>query len=421
MAGPVVTIARQLGSGGDEVASLVAERLGIPLIDQEIISQAAKEAGVSEAAMRASERSSSLFTRMLESLGRFGAAGGEAVALEGFTSTQLLSTSADFRALLERVLRGIAEQGPCVVVGHAGQVALREAPGTLHVFVHAPLDYRVAHHARANNLSTKAAQKEVEDSDRERVRFFRTSYSVDWYDLRLYDLVADTSLLSVHGAAEMIAQIAKDACTTAPEAAVRSPVAAPAASPAHPDATLEKEQLRVRPMSPADAGALLSLFRSLDPQDLLFLRKDVTNERVLDAWARDVADGRIVTLLAETPQGQVVGEASMYPSEVPWTQHVAEVRVVTSPALRGHGLGRMLLQEILQSARAAGVEKLTAQMIVEQTGARRLFESVGFHEEGRYRAYARDQQGTPHDLLVMTYDAAATSESAVAAAATADR
>lgn len=416
MAGPVITIARQLGSGGDEVAALVAEQLGIPLLDQEIISQAAREAGVSESAMRASERASSLFSRMLESLGKFGAAGGEAAALEGFTSTQLLSTSADFRALLERVLRGMAERGPGVIVGHAGQVTLRDVPGTLHVFIHAPLDYRVAHHARQRSLPAKQAQKEVEESDRERVRFFRTAYSVDWYDLRLYDLVADTSLLSIHGAADMIARMAAEACTTAPETVATPPTPLPAPPPARPDATLEREHLRVRPMSPTDAGALLSLFRSLEPRDLLFLRKDVTNERVLDAWARDVADGRIVTLLAETPDGQVVGEASMYPSEVPWTQHVAEVRVVTSPAMRGHGLGRMLLQEILQSAQAAGVEKLTAQMIVEQTSARRLFEGLGFREEGRYRNYARDQQGNPHDLLVMTYDALPEPDAAAAAA-----
>jgi ribosomal protein S18 acetylase RimI-like enzyme len=59
----------------------------------------------------------------------------------------------------------------------------------------------------------------------------------------------------------------------------------------------------------------------------------------------------------------------------------------------------------MQAARAAGLEKLTAEMTVEQSSARRLFEGMGFVEEGRYRSYARDQEGNPHDLLVMTYDA----------------
>jgi L-amino acid N-acyltransferase YncA len=147
------------------------------------------------------------------------------------------------------------------------------------------------------------------------------------------------------------------------------------------------------------------MMRSFPPQDLLFMRNDVTSERVLDAWARDVADGRIFTILAEDAAGRVVGEASMRPSEVPWTSHVAEVRVMTAPEMRRRGLGRALLSEILAAGRAAGIEKLTAEMTVEQAGARRLFESMGFQEEGLYRGHARDQQGTPHDVLVMTYTA----------------
>jgi L-amino acid N-acyltransferase YncA len=160
--------------------------------------------------------------------------------------------------------------------------------------------------------------------------------------------------------------------------------------------------VRLRPMRPDDAGALLALFRSLPPEDLLFLRRDVTDERVLDAWARDVADGRVITILAETERGDVLGEASLYPSEVPWTRHVAEVRVITAPRARGKGLGRLLLREIMAAAKAAGIEKLVAQMTVEQEAARRLFERLGFSEEGRLRAHTRDQTGAPHDLVVMT-------------------
>jgi L-amino acid N-acyltransferase YncA len=156
-------------------------------------------------------------------------------------------------------------------------------------------------------------------------------------------------------------------------------------------------------MSPSDTGALLAMMRSFPPEDLLFMRNDVTNERVVDAWGRDVADGRVFTILAEDDGGRVVGEASMRPSEVPWTSHVAEVRVMTAPEMRGRGLGRALLNEILAAARAAGIEKLTAEMTVEQAGARRLFEGMGFNEEGHYRGHARDQQGQPHDVLVMTY------------------
>lgn len=416
MAGPVVTISRQLGSGGDEIATLVAQRLGVPLLDQEVISRAAQVAGVSEEALRAAERHTSLLSRMLESLGKFGAAGGgEGVALEGLSSTMLLTTSADFRALLERVLREIATAGPAVILGHAAQIALRDTPGTLHVFIHAPAEFRAAYLARTEGIPLAQARREIEVSDRERARFYQSAYHVNWYDLRLYDLALDTAVLGVHRAADVITEVARQCCAAPPEPAVAPAIGREAGGegevePERAEAhtiTLNGETVHLRPMRPGDAGALLALARSLPPEDLLFLRRDVTDERVIDAWARDVADGRVVTVLAESESGEVLGEASLYPSDVPWTRHVAEVRVITAPRVRGKGLGRILLREIMAAARAAGIEKLTAQMTVEQVAARRLFEAVGFTEEGRFRAYARDQAGAPHDLVIMTYTAPA--------------
>ncbi|MER3420607.1 MAG: hypothetical protein C4290_08845, partial [Chloroflexota bacterium] len=309
MAGPVVTISRQLGSGGDEIAALVARRLGVPLLDREVISRAAQVAGVSEEALRAAERHSSLLSRMLESLGRFGAASGsEGAILEGFSSTLLLTTSADFRALLERVLRETAGAEPAVILGHAAQIALRDVPGTLHVFIHAPVDFRAAHLARAEGISLAQARREIEASDRERARFYQSAYHVNWYDLRLYDLVVDTAVTGIHRAAELIAEVARQCCMAAPEpiAPAREGPGPVAEEPERAEAhtvTLNGESVRLRPMRPDDAGALLALFRSLPPADLLFLRRDVTDERVFDAWARDVADGRVITLLAESEHG----------------------------------------------------------------------------------------------------------------------
>lgn len=409
MPGPVVTIARQDGCGGAEIAERVARQLGVPLLDREIISRAAESAGVSEQALSNAERSASLLNRMLESLSMYGtAAGPDGVSPEVNLSTSLLATSADFRSLLQQALRDIAGAGPAVILGHAAQVALRDTPGTIHVFLHAPMDYRVARFAHEHGVTVEQARRQLEASDRERVHFFQTAYHVDWYDLRLYDLVLDTQLVGIPAAAEKIAALALQATSPLPEARRLTPVpVAPEPAPAAEDATtvlLGGQEVHIRPMTPADTGALLSLFRSLPPEDLLFLRRDVTDELAVEAWARDVADGRVVTLLAEVG-GKVVGEATLRPSAVPWTRHVGEVRVITAPELRGRGLGRTLLHEILEAARAAGVEKLTAEMTVEQAAARRMFEHMGFVEEGRYHAYARDQTGTPHDLLVMTHTA----------------
>ncbi len=146
-------------------------------------------------------------------------------------------------------------------------------PGTLHVFVHAPTDFRATHVARERGMPLAKARSEVEASDRERVRFFQTTYHVNWYDLRLYDLVVDTSILSVHGAAGMIADMAMHACAALSEPATLEGARAAADARAmrprsgNGQAAGGLDGLNIRPMTPADAGGLLALFRSLPPAD----------------------------------------------------------------------------------------------------------------------------------------------------------
>lgn len=166
---------------------------------------------------------------------------------------------------------------------------------------------------------------------------------------------------------------------------------------------LAGEQIRLRLLGPDDGSRLLDFFLSLPPADLLFLQRDVTDAHELEAWLEEVAAGTTVTLLAEA-EDTLFGEATLRYSSVPWTRHVGTVRVITSSAQRGRGLGRLLINEIVQLAAACGIEKLVAEMTVEQVAAKRLFEAFGFREEGHYRAYVKDRAGATHDLVVMTSD-----------------
>src|SRR5437868_6368995 len=79
-----------------------------------------------------------------------------------------------------------------------------------------------------------------------------------------------------------------------------------------------RKAVQVRPMTFEDADALHRFFCGIPEEDLLFLRRDVTDRDVIEAWATDVAMGRTVTLLAER-EGKIVGEASVHHSHVPWT------------------------------------------------------------------------------------------------------
>ena len=419
MADPVVTISRQHGSGGEEVAAIVSARLGVPLwLDEEIRRRAAERAGVAEQEIEEAEQPSSLIGRILERLAVIGrATNGDAVK----TTTQVVPTAENFRALLDQVVREAAASG-AVIIGHAAHLTLRDHPGVVRVFVQAPLEARVARLAESQRLPLAEARQQIDAEDRTRVRFYQETYHVNWYDSRLYDCVLDTHLLGIEGAAEVIVQMATNVGRARAAIATAAPATAPAAeaTPAretveaalpHPDGEavpIRDGVIYIRPMRGGDAGRLLTLFRSLPPEDLLFLRRDVTDAHVIAAWERDVIDGRMLTLLAEAPPEsggppQVVGEASLRRSAVPWTSHVAEVRAITSPAYRGRGLGTALLRAVLKAAAEAGIEKVVAETMAEQTGARQVLSQLGFVEEGRYVRYARDRTGRLHDLIVMTY------------------
>jgi cytidylate kinase len=207
---PVITISRQRGSGADEVAALVSEKLGIPLYDQQVISHAAAEAGVSESAMHDAERSQGFLSRMLESLGRYAGMGVEGSVPIDFSSVSMLYTSADFRAVIEQVLRNIADSGPGVIVGHGGaQVALRRRADVLHVFIHAPMEQRIRRMMVWRGLSREEARRDVEETDKGRTDFFKVNYDVNWYDLRLYDLVVNTGGRTYEDVAEEICSVAR--------------------------------------------------------------------------------------------------------------------------------------------------------------------------------------------------------------------
>jgi ribosomal protein S18 acetylase RimI-like enzyme len=318
--------------------------------------------------------------------------------------------------MMDEIIRETADEG-AVIVGHAAHLALKDYPGVVRVFVQAPIEARVRHLVREEGSTPEAARKQAEAYDRERLRFYHDAYHVNWFDLRMYDCVVDTHLLGIHGAADTVLEMAERVCVARPERIER--VAAPAAEAPTPVerplgelVELKGGSVRIRPMRGGDGHALLGFFRTLPPEDLLFLRRDVTDASIIDAWEREVVDGRMFTLLAESVTNgaavpEVVGEASLRPSDVPWTSHIGEVRVITSSAWRGRGLGTALMREILRAAHDAGIEKVTAETMAEQTGAREMLVRLGFVEEGRYANYARDLTGAPHDLIVMTHTEAA--------------
>ena len=148
---------------------------------------------------------------------------------------------------------------------------------------------------------------------------------------------------------------------------------------------------------------MLDFARSLPPHDLLFLRRDITQPEVVEDWARDLQEDRYVTIVALRGT-QIVGYATVASDGLAWTRHVAELRVLVSPSMRGLQLGRILTEQAFAIARQRGVRKMIAQMTLDQRAAMRVFSHIGFEREARLRNQLIDRDGQLHDLQIMSLD-----------------
>ncbi len=218
----VITLSRQLGSHGEEIATLVAKELGLRLIDAETINRAAQKAGVPQIALAEleSETQRSLTNRMLNALRAMpgltppSEAGALYPELPGTTlpftglfspTVPPLSSWLDgYVRMVGLVIQGLARQGNVLILGRGGQVLLRNAPAVLHVQTVAPPNYRIAVVMRRHELSKRDAQNRIRTSDRARFDYVRRDHDADWLDARLYHLTINTGCVPVPVAVDLV-------------------------------------------------------------------------------------------------------------------------------------------------------------------------------------------------------------------------
>jgi RimJ/RimL family protein N-acetyltransferase len=162
-------------------------------------------------------------------------------------------------------------------------------------------------------------------------------------------------------------------------------------------------RITLRLMQASDADELLAFAKSLPPDDLLFLRRDITLPEVVSQWVRDIAEGRTVTVLSED-DGRLAGYGALHYNEVLWTGHVGEIRMLVDPEYRRLGLGNRLASELFAVAKDLGLKKIIVQMTPDQQGARVTFERLGFQPEAILTDFVLDREGKTRDLLIMSYD-----------------
>lgn len=199
-----VAIARQVGASGEEVARAIAEHLKFRYIDYQVIQHAAQDAGVSTNTVSEAEHTPSRMTRILESLAK-----SPSLPMAGWAdpvplTNSPLFTSVDYRKFVEQVVSDLAEQGRCVIIGHAGQVILRNRLDTVRVLVTGSRDFRVRRIMAGMGVDEKAALKTVERTDNERLDYYQRFYDTGWLTPCTYDLCVNTDHLNPDQAAELV-------------------------------------------------------------------------------------------------------------------------------------------------------------------------------------------------------------------------
>lgn len=209
MPASVITIARQVGTNGEEMARNIALRIGFRYIDYQIIQDAARDAGVSPETVSEAEHTPSLMTRLLESLAKTPSMPVAAWADPVPLATSPLLTSSDYRSFVEDVIRDLAETGNCVIVGHAAQVVLRERPDTLRILITGSRKLRVRRIMQGMGVDEKTAGQTADRTDSERLDYFHRFYDSGWLSPWTYDLCLNSDHLNVEQCTGLVVAAAR--------------------------------------------------------------------------------------------------------------------------------------------------------------------------------------------------------------------
>lgn len=163
--------------------------------------------------------------------------------------------------------------------------------------------------------------------------------------------------------------------------------------------------VEIRPLTPSDEKALLAFARSQPAHDLLFLPRDISEPKVLKAWIRESEGGAMMSLVAVAGD-EIVGCGAIASDPLSWSPHVGELRVLIGAQARGAGVGRKLTQRLFAMAVEAGLQRIVAQMTVDQTAAIAVFEGLGFRAEALLRGQVRDRNGKRHDIVILGHEVA---------------
>ena len=198
----IITISRQYGSGGRYIGRKLAEALDIPFYDKEIILRSAEESGISREVFEQLEEkptNSLLYTLSLN-----------AGLLRGGTGAPELPLSDCVFLVQSEIIRKMADQGPCVIVGRCSEYILRDRKDCIKVFLYSTMDDRIARATTYYGLPEEKAREKLAKMDKKRASYYNFYTSMKWGQAENYDLCVNTAALGIEGTVQLLCQFMED-------------------------------------------------------------------------------------------------------------------------------------------------------------------------------------------------------------------
>ncbi|MFL2942454.1 MAG: N-acetyltransferase family protein [Limisphaerales bacterium] len=159
-------------------------------------------------------------------------------------------------------------------------------------------------------------------------------------------------------------------------------------------------EVQIRPLEAGDEKALLGFFKNLPEPEVMFFKRRVRDPEVIKQWCENIDLYARLPLLA-LHEGKIIAVASLLQNNGGWKRHIGRISQSILPKYRQKGIAGKLVQELVDVARMAGLQKVEAEFIDKQEGGQKLFALLGFTHLMRLEDYVQDMQAIQHDYVLM--------------------
>ena len=195
----IITIGRQVGSGGRLIGKILAQRLGLKFYDREILERAAKESGIRDEFFEQSDERNTLLNRFARFF----------MADHLLPINDCLSTDSLFKYQSDVIRKAATEGNGAVFVGRCSDYILRDMDCRLDVFITASLDKRISRASKYFEVSETETEKKIAEMEKARAEYYNFFTDKTWGAAESYHLCVDSTEISIEQAAELIISYAK--------------------------------------------------------------------------------------------------------------------------------------------------------------------------------------------------------------------